>query len=90
MLQEEATGHHFIGRRVYHLRHHPKNGILLCNDCHNHKPDAPHRSPKLFIEMIEKKYPETYIWVEEHMYESGKKPDYKEVCFELKELLKGA
>lgn len=89
LKKEEATGHHMIRREVYHLRHHPKCGILLGNHCHNHAPNAPHRSVELFMAFIKERYPETYAWVEEHQYEEGKKPDYKEVCVELQELLKG-
>jgi len=85
LSREEAIGHHFIGRRVYHLRHHPENGILTDNECHSHKPYAPHRSPESFMEMIASKYPESYEWIQEHQYESGQKPDYKEVCEFLRE-----
>lgn len=87
----EGTGHHLIKKRVRHLEFRPENGMLLCNHCHNHAEDAPHNhSPELFEKFLEEDYPEIYAWVEEHRYEDGKKPDYQEVCIELKELLKGA
>lgn len=89
--ENEGTGHHLIKKRVRHLEFHPKNGMLLCDHCHNHAEDAPHNhSPELFEKFLEEDYPELYVWVEEHRYEDGKKPDYKEVCIELKELLRSA
>ncbi len=89
--KEEAIGHHLIKRRVLHLAHHPKAGILLCDDCHNHAEDAPHNhSPELFMAFLKERYPISYQWVQEHKNEYGKKPDYQEVCINLEQMLEEA
>ena len=89
LKKEEATGHHMIRREIYHLRHHPKCGILLGDGCHNHAEDAPHNhSPELFMAFVKERYPVSYQWVQEHKNEYGKKPDYREVCVDLERRLK--
>lgn len=88
--EREGAGHHLIGRIVYHLRHNPLNGILLCNYCHNFADTAPHPHPEAFDEWLNEKFPAIWEWVQENRGVEGTEPDYREVCKNLKILIEEA
>jgi hypothetical protein len=58
--------HHIVSRRILHLRHNRKNGIVLCSYHHKWSPTcSPHGGPVGFFALLEVLRPNTMDYLKE-------------------------